>query len=129
MGTYCEVLGAQGVESGQVAPHGGGVELLHLLGQLLLEPTLLLILLCVGKLHHDRRRATLWREGERERWGEGEMGREGERGEREREMERERAKEREGEGGRKGKRWRERGRKRKTEREGRGGREGVEGQR
>lgn len=57
--THCQVLWPQAVEPRQVAPHGGGAELLHLLLQLLRHALLLLVLLSVGKLHHDGRGAAL----------------------------------------------------------------------
>ena len=67
---YCQVLGPQGVDARQVAPHGGSVELLHLLLKLLGHPLLLLVLLGVCKLHHHGG-GTALEEAERERGGGG----------------------------------------------------------
>lgn len=58
-GTYRQVLRGETAQPGQVPP-GGSVELLHLLGQLLLEAPLLLVLLSVRELHYDGRGAALW---------------------------------------------------------------------
>ena len=62
----CQVLGPQGVDARQVSPHGGSVELLHLLLKLLGHPLLLLVLLGVCKLHHHGG-GTALEEVERER--------------------------------------------------------------
>lgn len=58
-GTYRQVLWGESAQPRQVPP-GGSVELLHLLGQLLLEAPLLLVLLSVRELHYDGRGAALW---------------------------------------------------------------------
>lgn len=52
--TYSQVLRCEGPQAGQVSPGGGAVELLNLLYKLLLQAPLLLISLCVCKLHHQR---------------------------------------------------------------------------
>lgn len=52
-GTHRQVLRGEAAQTRQVPP-GGSVELLHLLRQLLLEAPLLLVLLGVRELHHDR---------------------------------------------------------------------------
>ena len=52
-GTYRQVLRGEAAQTRQVPP-GGSVELLHLLRQLLLEAPLLLVLLRIRELHHDR---------------------------------------------------------------------------
>lgn len=57
--TYRQVLRGEAAQTRQVPP-GGSVELLHLLRQLLLETPLLLVLLSVSELHHNRWRAALW---------------------------------------------------------------------
>lgn len=57
--TYRQVLRGESAQTRQVPP-GGSVELLHLLGQLLLEAPLLFVLLSVRELHHNRRGAALW---------------------------------------------------------------------
>ena len=51
--TYRQVLRGEAAQTRQVPP-GGSVELLHLLRQLLLEAPLLLVLLSIGELHHNR---------------------------------------------------------------------------
>lgn len=51
--TYRQVLWGESAQTRQVPP-GGSVELLHLLGELLLETPLLFVLLRVSELHHDR---------------------------------------------------------------------------
>lgn len=62
--TYSQVLRCEGPKASQVSPGGGVVELLNLLYQLLLQAALLLISLCVCKLHHQRWGTALkqWRE-------------------------------------------------------------------
>lgn len=58
--TYCQILRSEAAQARQVPPAGGAVELLHLLGQLLLQPPLLFVLLCVSELDHDGGGAALW---------------------------------------------------------------------
>lgn len=69
--SYSQILRGEAAQPCQTPPGGGVVELLHLLSQLLLQAPLLLVLLRVGKLHHDGRRAAL-------REGEGRVGEKGE---------------------------------------------------
>lgn len=65
---YSQILRGEAAQARQAPPGGGAVELLHLLRQLLLQTPLLLVLLRVGELHHDGRRAAL--RGRKRRRGE-----------------------------------------------------------
>lgn len=65
--SYCQILRGEAGQAGQAAPGRRAVQLLHLLCQLLLQPSLFLILLRVGKLHHHGGGAALCGQIERER--------------------------------------------------------------
>lgn len=62
--SYCQILWGEAGQPGETAPGRRAVQLLHLLCQLLLEPPLFLILLCVRKLHHHWGRAALLEQNE-----------------------------------------------------------------
>lgn len=57
--THREVLRAQAVKTSEISPNGSCTKLLHLLLQLLDHALLLLVLLSVCKLHHNRRWTSL----------------------------------------------------------------------
>lgn len=57
---YSQILRGEATQARQAPPGGCTVELLHLLRQLLLQTSLFLVLLRVGELHHNGRRAALW---------------------------------------------------------------------
>lgn len=87
---YSQILRGEAAQARQTPPGGRTVELLHLLRQLLLQTPLLLVLLRVGELHHDGRRAAL--RGRKRRRGGGKR-RDGEGVKREEWMERRKEKE------------------------------------
>lgn len=62
--SYCQILWGEAGQPSETAPCRRAVQLLHLLCQLLLEPPLFLILLCVCKLHHHWGGAALHEQNE-----------------------------------------------------------------